>query len=54
MGVEVHPLRFETNLGPVIAKIWDCAGAGFFLPFLFLSAEELAGQEKFGGLRDGY
>jgi len=37
MGVEVHPLRFYTNLGPVIFNCWDTAG-----------------QEKFGGLRDGY
>ena len=26
MGVEVHPLTFNTNHGPVIFKIWDCAG----------------------------
>jgi len=37
MGVEVHPLRFYTNLGQVIFNCWDTAG-----------------QEKFGGLRDGY
>ena len=37
LGVEVHPLVFETNHGPVCLNIWDCAG-----------------QEKFGGLRDGY
>jgi GTP-binding nuclear protein Ran len=37
MGVEVHPLPFYTNLGPVIFNCWDTAG-----------------QEKFGGLRDGY
>jgi len=37
MGVEVHPLRFFTNLGPVVFSCWDTAG-----------------QEKFGGLRDGY
>jgi GTP-binding nuclear protein Ran len=37
MGVEVHPLQFSTNLGPVIFNCWDTAG-----------------QEKFGGLRDGY
>lgn len=36
-GVDVSPLTFQTNYGPVIFKIWDCAG-----------------QEKFGGLRDGY
>lgn len=37
MGVEVHPLCFYTNVGPVIFNCWDTAG-----------------QEKFGGLRDGY
>lgn len=37
LGVEVHPLRFETNYGQICFNIWDCAG-----------------QEKFGGLRDGY
>jgi len=37
MGVEVHPIPFNTNLGPVIFNCWDTAG-----------------QEKLGGLRDGY
>lgn len=37
LGVEVHPLTFSTNLGPIIFNVWDTAG-----------------QEKFGGLRDGY
>jgi len=37
MGVEVHPLKFTTNYGPILFKVWDTAG-----------------QEKFGGLRDGY
>jgi len=37
MGVEVHPLTFHTNYGPVVFNVWDTAG-----------------QEKFGGLRDGY
>eukprot|EP01085_Mycamoeba_gemmipara_P004990 Mycagemm_TRINITY_DN10144_c0_g2::TRINITY_DN10144_c0_g2_i1::g.4990::m.4990 type:complete len:238 gc:universal TRINITY_DN10144_c0_g2_i1:900-187(-) len=37
LGVEVHPLRFHTNYGPIIFNVWDTAG-----------------QEKFGGLRDGY
>jgi GTP-binding nuclear protein Ran len=36
-GVEVHPLTFFTNYGPIIYNVWDTAG-----------------QEKFGGLRDGY
>jgi GTP-binding nuclear protein Ran len=26
MGVEVHPLSFHTNLGPVIFNCWDTAG----------------------------
>jgi GTP-binding nuclear protein Ran len=37
LGVEVHPLSFTTNLGPITFNVWDTAG-----------------QEKFGGLRDGY
>ena len=37
LGVEVHPLPFYTNRGPIKFNVWDTAG-----------------QEKFGGLRDGY
>jgi len=37
VGVEVRPLEFFTNLGPILFNVWDTAG-----------------QEKFGGLRDGY
>ncbi|KAF3490606.1 RAN small monomeric GTPase (Ran) [Arthroderma uncinatum] len=37
LGVEVHPLKFQTNLGSIQFDVWDTAG-----------------QEKFGGLRDGY
>jgi len=37
LGVDVHPLLFHTNHGPVCFDVWDTAG-----------------QEKFGGLRDGY
>jgi GTP-binding nuclear protein Ran len=37
LGVEVKPLVFATNHGPICINFWDCAG-----------------QEKFGGLRDGY
>ena len=37
LGVEVHPLKFFTNLGAIQFNVWDTAG-----------------QEKFGGLRDGY
>eukprot|EP00741_Cyanophora_paradoxa_P015281 tig00000194_g14750.t1 len=37
LGVEVHPLTFYTNRGPIVFDCWDTAG-----------------QEKFGGLRDGY
>lgn len=37
VGVEVHPLTFHTNVGPICFNTWDTAG-----------------QEKFGGLRDGY
>lgn len=37
LGVEVYPLRFQTNLGPICFNVWDCAG-----------------DERYGGLRDGY
>ncbi|KAJ3357464.1 GTP-binding nuclear protein spi1 [Allomyces macrogynus ATCC 38327] len=37
LGVEVHPLTFQTNFGQICFNTWDTAG-----------------QEKFGGLRDGY
>lgn len=37
LGVDVHPLLFHTNHGPIVFDVWDTAG-----------------QEKFGGLRDGY
>uniref|UniRef100_A0A146ZDI6 GTP-binding nuclear protein Ran n=1 Tax=Fundulus heteroclitus TaxID=8078 RepID=A0A146ZDI6_FUNHE len=37
LGVEVHPLKFNTNRGKITFNVWDTAG-----------------QEKFGGLRDGY
>mmetsp|Transcript_5086 Transcript_5086/g.12272 ORF Transcript_5086/g.12272 Transcript_5086/m.12272 type:complete len:217 (-) Transcript_5086:618-1268(-) len=37
LGVEVHPMTFHTNRGPITFNCWDTAG-----------------QEKFGGLRDGY
>lgn len=37
LGVEVHPITFFTNRGPIKFNVWDTAG-----------------QEKFGGLRDGY
>lgn len=37
IGVEVRPLYFHTNYGPICFNVWDTAG-----------------QEKFGGLRDGY
>src|SRR3989304_6776038 len=37
VGVEVHPLKYNTNHGRIILNVWDTAG-----------------QEQFGGLRDGY
>ena len=37
LGVDVHPLIFQTDHGPIVFDVWDTAG-----------------QEKFGGLRDGY
>eukprot|EP00055_Hartaetosiga_balthica_P005176 m.14792 g.14792 ORF g.14792 m.14792 type:complete len:222 (-) comp4369_c0_seq1:112-777(-) len=37
LGVDVHPLMFNTNHGFICFDVWDTAG-----------------QEKFGGLRDGY
>ncbi|TPX70754.1 hypothetical protein CcCBS67573_g06435 [Chytriomyces confervae] len=41
LGVEVHPLTFHTNFGAICFNTWDTAVRAF-------------GQEKFGGLRDGY
>ena len=37
VGVDVHPLTFQTSRGKICFNCWDTAG-----------------QEKFGGLRDGY
>jgi GTP-binding nuclear protein Ran len=37
IGVEVHPVKFETSEGPIVFYIWDTAG-----------------QDKFGGMREGY
>jgi GTP-binding nuclear protein Ran len=37
LGVEVHPVTFNTNYGRITLNMWDTAG-----------------QEKFGGLGDGY
>jgi len=37
IGVDVHPLTFQTSRGKLVFDVWDTAG-----------------QEKFGGLRDGY
>ena len=37
LGVDVHPLGFDTTYGKIIFDVWDTAG-----------------QEKFGGIRDGY
>ncbi|EDR22360.1 GTP-binding nuclear protein ran-1, putative [Entamoeba dispar SAW760] len=37
IGVDVHPMLFNTNCGPIRFEVWDTAG-----------------QEKFGGLKDGY
>ncbi|KAF9924625.1 GTP-binding nuclear protein gsp1/Ran, partial [Mortierella alpina] len=48
LGVEVHPLSFTTNFGQIIFNTWD-TGKSFDT-----SAAHGAGQEKFGGLRDGY
>ena len=36
VGVNVHPMTFETTRGKLAFMVWDTAG-----------------QEKFGGLRDG-
>ncbi|TPX70933.1 hypothetical protein SpCBS45565_g01425 [Spizellomyces sp. 'palustris'] len=42
LGVEVHPLTFHTNFGQICFNTWDTA------------VSNAVGQEKFGGLRDGY
>jgi len=37
LGVDVHPIVFQTTYGPIAFDMWDTAG-----------------QEKFGGMADGY
>ncbi|BEI86811.1 hypothetical protein CcaverHIS002_0701570 [Cutaneotrichosporon cavernicola] len=46
LGVEVHPLKFHTNFVP--ARVLTNQGTICF------NVWDTAGQEKFGGLRDGY
>ncbi|KAJ3277522.1 GTP-binding nuclear protein gsp1/Ran [Borealophlyctis nickersoniae] len=45
LGVEVHPLQFHTNFGPICFNTWDTC---------LSTKAPFQGQEKFGGLRDGY
>ncbi len=59
LGVEVHPLGFTTvsnprlTLGPSAACAWLLTTTQNFGPITF-DVWDTAGQEKFGGLRDGY
>ena len=64
----MHPLVFHTNFGPIRFNVWDTAGSYFLLiglKYLLIGSNSLyarkshhtitiAGQERFGGLRDGY
>jgi GTP-binding nuclear protein Ran len=57
LGVEVHPLVFHTNRGAIRFNVWvrklqsDFCGK---CELMFVQLQDTAGQEKFGGLRDGY
>ncbi len=52
MGVEVHPVLFNTNRGPILFNVWDCTFSFMVVYTLLIIVG--AGQEKFAGLRDGY
>ncbi len=57
IGVEVHPLKFHTNRGVICFNVWDTAGLQIvseFLNLFFFIHRFCTGQEKYGGLRDGY
>jgi len=54
MGVEVSPLPFFTNLGQIIFNCWDTAGWFLGSSTIYIQYSTSSGQEKFGGLRDGY
>ena len=69
LGVEVHPLVFHTNRGAIRLDLWLFPSLALALSvsllfcFCFLNCYisdgrfnvwDTAGQEKFGGLRDGY
>lgn len=64
MGVEVHPLRVTTNLGPVTLNIWDTAGLekfgglrdGYYIQadaaLIFVAPHNSSGAHLEGGTRD--
>ena len=61
LGVEVHPLVFHTNRGAIRFNFtflyFAASDAYFWKSWLFdcrFDVWDTAGQEKFGGLRDGY
>ncbi|KAL2915209.1 GTP-binding nuclear protein gsp1/Ran [Polyrhizophydium stewartii] len=55
LGVEVHPLTFHTNFGAICFNTWDTASLTIAAAAARAAASRsLQGQEKFGGLRDGY
>lgn len=57
LGVEVHPLVFHTNRGAIRFNVWVSFVLINFnnsVKYLIILLQDTAGQEKFGGLRDGY
>lgn len=55
VGVEVHPLQFQTNRGMIIYNVWDTAGQEKFGGMcLSYSNEQIRSIFKLSGLRDGY
>lgn len=58
LGVEVHPLVFHTNRGAIRFNVWvsfvGCNRHKKSFTTYVSHFQDTAGQEKFGGLRDGY
>jgi GTP-binding nuclear protein Ran len=58
LGVEVHPLEFQTSRGAIVFNVWDTAGqekvsARTHTPAL-ARTNRVRACFQFGGLRDGY
>jgi GTPase SAR1 family protein len=58
IGVEVKPLTFHTNLGPITFNVWDCAGQERFGGTMYSKSTTWRfiahGTDLDRGLRDGY